>query len=70
MCPAQSESCRIRKTWNRLGFLGGSDGKESACNTGDLGLIPGLGRRVGKEMATHSGILPWGIPWTEEPSGL
>ena len=27
-----------------LGFSGGSDGKESACNTGDLGSIPGLGR--------------------------
>ena len=27
-----------------LGFLGGSDSKESACNAGDLGLIPGLGR--------------------------
>ena len=26
-----------------MGFPGGSDGKESACNTGDLGLIPGLG---------------------------
>ena len=26
------------------GFLGGSDGKESACNLGDLGSIPGLGR--------------------------
>jgi len=26
------------------GFPGGSDGKESACNVGDLGLIPGLGR--------------------------
>ena len=25
---------------------GGSDGKESACNTGDLGLIPGLGRSL------------------------
>ena len=29
------------------GFLGGSDGKESACNVGDLGLIPGLGRSPG-----------------------
>ena len=28
----------------RIGFLGGSDSKESACNAGDLGLIPGLGR--------------------------
>ena len=30
-----------------LGFPGGSDGKESACNAGDLGLIPGLGRSPG-----------------------
>ena len=28
-------------------FLGGSDGKESACNAGDLGLIPGSGRSPG-----------------------
>ena len=28
----------------RKGFPGGSDGKESACNAGDPGLIPGLGR--------------------------
>ena len=27
-----------------MGFSGGSDGKESACNVGELGLIPGLGR--------------------------
>ena len=31
-----------------LGFLGGSDGKDSACNVGDLGLIPGLGRFLGE----------------------
>ena len=30
-----------------LGFPGGSDGKESACNAGDLGMIPGLGRSPG-----------------------
>ena len=30
------------------GFPGGSDGKESACNAGDLGLIPGLGRCPGE----------------------
>ena len=29
-------------------FLGGSDGKESVCNAGDLGLIPGLGRSPGE----------------------
>ena len=27
-----------------VGFTGGSDGKESACNAGDLGLFPQLGR--------------------------
>ena len=31
-----------------LGFLCGSAGKESACNAGDLGLIPGLGRSLGE----------------------
>ena len=31
-----------------LGFSGGSDGKESACNTGDLGSIPGLRRSLGE----------------------
>ena len=33
------------------GFPGGSDSKESACNVGDSGLIPGLGRSPGKEPA-------------------
>ena len=32
------------KLHSRKGFPGGSAGKESACNAGDLGLIPGLGR--------------------------
>ena len=37
--------------WSRfllLGFPGGSDSKASACNAGDLGLIPGLGRSCGE----------------------
>ena len=44
------------------GFPGGSDGKASACNAGDLGLIPGLGRSPGEEMASHSSTLAWKIP--------
>ena len=52
------------------GLPGGSDSKESACNAGDEGLIPGSGRSLEKEMATHSSILAWEIPWTEEPGGL
>ena len=43
-------------------FPGGSDGKQSACNVGDLGLILGLGRSLGEDMATHSSILAWRIP--------
>ena len=31
-----------------MGFPGGSDGKESACNAGDLGSVPGLGRSPGE----------------------
>ena len=31
-----------------LGFPDGADGKESACNAGELGLIPGLGRFPGE----------------------
>ena len=37
--------------------LGGSAGKESACNMGDLGLIPGLGRSLEKGLAIHFSIL-------------
>jgi len=39
-----------------MGFPGGSDGKESACNTGDRISIPGLGRFPGESMTTHSSI--------------
>ena len=52
-----------------MGFLGGSDGKESACNLGDLGSIPGKEDLLGKGMATHSSILARRIPCTEEPVG-
>ena len=55
-----------------VGFPGGSEGKESACNAGDLGSIPGLGRSPGEGNSnpTHSSILAWRIPWTEEPGEL
>ena len=53
------------------GFPGGSEGKESACNAGDAGLIPGSGRSPGEGNGyTHSSILAWRIQWTEEPGGL
>ena len=93
-----------------LAFPGGSAGKESICNEGDLGSIPGSGRCLGdgnsyplqyswaplvaqtvknlpamretwvrslgweepleKGTATHSSILAWRIPWTEETARL
>ena len=49
-----------------MGFPGGSDGKESTCNAGDLSLIPGLGRSPGGGHATHSRILAWRIPMDRE----
>ena len=49
-----------------LSFPNGSEGKESACNAGDTG---DAGSISGGEMATHSSILTWKIPWTEEPVG-
>jgi len=51
-------------------FPGSSGVKVSACNAGDLGSIPGLGRSPGEGNGTHSSILAWRIPWMEEPGGL
>ena len=45
------------KYYSLKGFPGGSDSKESTYSTGDLGLIPGLGRFPGEGKATHSSIL-------------
>ena len=47
--------------------------KNPPVNAGDLrdaGSIPGVGRSLEKEMATHSSILGWKIPLTKEPGGL
>ena len=51
-------------------FPRSSDGKASACNAGDSGSIPGWEDPLEKEMATHSSILAWKIPWKEEPGEL
>ena len=53
-----------------MGFPGGSDGKESAWNAGDLGLILRSGGSPGEGNGYHSSILAWRIPWTEELGGL
>ena len=52
------------------GFPGNTAGKESTCNAGDQGLIPGQEDLLEEGMATHSSILAWRIPMTENPGGL
>ena len=42
----------------------------SAGDVRDSGSIPGSGRSLKEVMATHSSLLAWRIPWTEEPGGL
>ena len=54
-----------------MGFSGSSAGKESACNVGDLGSIPGLGRSPWRRAWQPTSVfLPGESPWTEEPGGL
>ena len=52
------------------GFPGGSGIKNPPANAGDTGLAPGLGRSLEEETATHSRILAWRIPQTEEDPDL
>ena len=49
-------------------FPHSSLGKKSACNAGDPGSIPGLGRSPGE--GNSFSILAWRTPWIEEPGGL
>ena len=54
------------------GFPGGSE-KESAYNAvaaGDMDSVPESGRSPRERKATHSSMLTWRIPWTEEPGRL
>ena len=44
--------------------------KNSPANAGQVGLMSGSGRSSEKETATHSSILAWEIPRTEETDGL
>ena len=54
-----------------MGFPGGSDGKECACNAGNLGSIPGLGMIPWKRAGQPTSVfLPGESPWIEEPGRL
>ena len=57
-------------TSTQEGFPCGSADKESACNAGDLGLIPRLGRSPGEGNGYHSSILAWTpSPWGHKDLG-
>ena len=56
-----------------MDFPGGSVVKNLPANSGDTGDVGScLGQKdpLEEEIATHSSVLVWKIPWTEEPSGL
>ena len=55
-----------------MGFPGGSGGEESNLPAmwGAQGQLLGLEDALEKGMATHSSVLAWEIPWTEESGGL
>ena len=57
-------------TLPRKGLPWWLSGKNLPANAADVGLIPGLGRSLEKELGTHSSVLAWENPWTEEPGGL
>ena len=61
---------QYRLNYENTNTHSGSDGKESACSAGDP--VQSLGQEVPleKKMATHSSILAWKSPWTQEPGGL
>ena len=55
--------------YKELGLLDGSVVKNLPANAGDAESL-GQEDPLEKEMVTHSSILAWEIPWTEEPGGL
>ena len=55
-----------------MGYLGGSVVTNLPASVGDAGdwsSIPGSGRSPEEEVSTHSSMLTWKIPWTEELAG-
>ena len=58
------------ESYSTGGFPGGPVVKNLLASEGDQSLVPGSGRSPGKRNGTHSSILAWEIPWTEEPGRL
>ena len=63
----------LHQSYQQTGFPCGSVVKNPPVNSGNsrnMGSVPGKEDPLEKEMATHSSILAWDIPWTEEPGRL
>ena len=60
----------LNSTSNEQGLPWGSAGKESACNAGDLGSIPGLRRSPREGKGCPLQYSAWRIPWTVQSMGL
>ena len=58
---------KLKDAYSLEVFPGGSEGKASARNVGDLGSIPGSGRSHGEGNDNPLKYSCWEIPWTEEP---
>ena len=56
--------------WHLKGFPGGSVVKNPPAIQETWVPSPGWEDPLEEEMATHSSILPWEVPWTEEPGRL
>ena len=76
LTPAAGRVLTASATWetppDSWGFPGGSEGKASACNVGDLGSTPGSGRFPWRRKWQPTPVFLPGesIPWMEEPGGL
>ena len=68
--PKEGQCQRMFKLPHNCIHLVAQTVKVSAYNAGNPGSIPGWGRSLEKAMATHSSILAWKIPWTEEADRL
>ena len=69
-CTSETNTTLLISYTPICGFPGGSAVKNLPANARDTGLIPGSGRSSEEGNGSHSSILAWEIPWTEEPEGL
>ena len=67
---SSSHKVLMKTNWENTGLPWWLSGKESACQCKRHGFHVWVGKIPKKEMATHSCILAWRIPWIEEPDRL